>query len=196
MIQVTSTDFPVQAITLSPSRAKLLDPVIVQAEAARLKLVWQKTSPRPLWTGLFVLPVEGPFTASFGMRRSYNGGPATGYHGGVDIAAAEGTPVIAAAAGTVALAETLRVRGNAIVLDHGAGVHSAYYHLSRIDVSVGEQVRQGQTIGAVGATGLATGAHLHWEVRVGEIFVNPLEWTEKAMIPDSRPQQPSHSTEE
>jgi len=104
----------------------------------------------------------------------------------VDIAAGEGTPVIAAAAAVVALAEPLQVRGNAVILDHGAGVHSAYYHLSRIDVAVGEPVRQGQQIGLVGATGLSTGAHLHWEVRVGEIFVNPLEWTERAMGPGSR----------
>ncbi len=196
MVQVTSTDFPVQAITLPPSRAKLLDPVIVQAETARLKLVWQKTSPHPLWTGPFVLPVEGPLTAPFGARRSYNGGPATGYHGGVDIAAGTGTPVHAAGSGTVVLAETLQVRGNAVIVDHGAGVHSAYYHLSRIDVSVGEQVRQGQTLGAVGATGLATGAHLHWEVRIGEIFVNPLEWTQKVMGLNSRLQRPPHNTEE
>lgn len=180
-IPVTAADFPTQEVTLSPSRSQLLAPAIVQAEAARLQPVWQEFSPRPFWQGRFILPATGRYTSLYGTHRSYNGAPPAGYHGGVDIAAGEGTPVLAAAAAVVALAEPLQVRGNAVILNHGAGMHSAYYHLSRIDVAVGEPVRQGQQIGLVGATGLSTGAHLHWEVRAGEIFVNPLEWTERAM---------------
>jgi len=100
-----------------------------------------------------------------------------GYHTGQDIAVPQGTPVRAPAAGVVLLAEPLHVRGNAVVIDHGAGVTSNYWHLSRIAVRKGQQVKRGDVIGWVGTTGLSTGAHLHWEIRVYGVPVNPVPWT-------------------
>jgi murein DD-endopeptidase MepM/ murein hydrolase activator NlpD len=87
--------------------------------------------------------------------------------------------VVAAAAGVVALAEPLAVRGNAVIIDHGAGVLSGYYHLDRIVVNAGQTVAQGELIGEVGSTGLSTGSHLHWELRVGGVAVLPSEWVER-----------------
>jgi murein DD-endopeptidase MepM/ murein hydrolase activator NlpD len=102
----------------------------------------------------------------------------TTYHEGIDLGGITGEPVHAAAAGVVVLAETLQVRGNAVILDHGAGVLSGYYHLDRIAVQAGQRVGQGDLLGAMGATGLVTGSHLHWELRVGGVAVDPREWTE------------------
>ena len=77
----------------------------------------------------------------------------------------------------MALAEPLTVRGNAVIIDHGLGVHSGYYHLSEISVQEGQQVKKGDVVGKVGDTGLATGPHLHWEIRVNGINVDPAQWT-------------------
>jgi len=182
-VRVRRTKFVVQSITVPPGLASLLKPSVVQAEETHLRPVWRTVSGGPLWAGRFMLPADGLFTTPYGARRRYNGGPLDGYHGGVDIAVGAGTTVVAAADGVVVLAERLQVRGNTIILDHGAGVHTAYYHLSVLNVTVGQRVHRGQRIGLSGSTGLSTGAHLHWEVRVGEIFVNPLEWTQRTMGP-------------
>jgi murein DD-endopeptidase MepM/ murein hydrolase activator NlpD len=119
-------------------------------------------------------------TAGFGQRRSYAGGPVSSYHSGQDLGANSGAPVYAPAAGTVALAEALQVRGNAIIVDHGLGVLTGYWHLSEIDVVPGQSVARGEVIGRVGNTGLSTGPHLHWEIQVHGVPVDPLQWTRQA----------------
>ncbi|MFQ6000830.1 MAG: M23 family metallopeptidase, partial [Anaerolineae bacterium] len=83
--------------------------------------------------------------------------------------------------GRIALAEELTVRGKTVIIDHGLGVHTGYFHLSEIAVVPGQEVERGTLIGYVGSTGLATGAHLHWEMRIGEIGVDPTEWTARAI---------------
>ncbi|MDW8268706.1 MAG: M23 family metallopeptidase, partial [Anaerolineae bacterium] len=117
-------------------------------------------------------------TSPYGTKRSYNGGPVSSFHAGTDWGAPEGTPVWAPAHGTVVLAEMLDVRGGAVIIDHGLGVTSNFWHLSRIDVRPGDRVAPGDVIGLVGTTGLSTAAHLHWELRVGTLAVDPLQWTE------------------
>ena len=181
LVQVAAGEFPTEHIRLPPGAKKLLDPSLVRAENERLDAIFAAFSPQKRWDGLFALPVKGAITSRFGARRAYDGGPATSYHGGVDFRAAEGTPVHAAAAGRVALAEALTVRGQAVVLDHGLGVMSGYYHLSEIAVQAGQEVERGELIGKAGSTGLSTGAHLHWELRVNGVFVDPLQWTWQAM---------------
>jgi murein DD-endopeptidase MepM/ murein hydrolase activator NlpD len=144
--------------------------------------VFATTTPAQLWQGAFIWPHEGRITSPFGISRDYGDGRSSA-HGGVDISGEVGAPVIAAASGQVALAAELRVRGNAVILDHGLGVYSGYYHLSEILVQEGQQVAQGEIIGRLGNTGLSTGAHLHWEMSVGGVLVNPLEWTTR-QIPE------------
>jgi murein DD-endopeptidase MepM/ murein hydrolase activator NlpD len=128
----------------------------------------------------FLSPLEGeyPRTSPFGSRRTYGGGSAVSAHAGEDYSAPPGTPVRAPAAGTAMLAELLFVRGNAVVLDHGRGVFTGYWHLSALHVKEGDRVEAGQLLGEVGSTGLSTGAHLHWELRVHGVAVDPLQWLE------------------
>jgi murein DD-endopeptidase MepM/ murein hydrolase activator NlpD len=112
--------------------------------------------------------------------RSYDGGPYDSFHEGLDIANATGTPIVAAARGRVVLAEPdLLVRGGAVIIDHGQGVHTGYWHQSDLLVRAGEMVEQGQLIGRIGAKGMVTGPHLHWDVRIGPTNVQPLEWIEQ-----------------
>jgi len=122
----------------------------------------------PRWTEPFQFPIGEGFhrTSPYGTRRSYNGGPVSSYHAGSDWGAPEGTPIIAPAPGVIVLAEPLFVRGGAVIIDHGAGVYSNFWHMSQIDVKPGDVVQTGDQLGLVGSTGLSTGAHLHWEIRV------------------------------
>src|SRR6185437_8839269 len=115
------------------------------------------------WTGSFIRPADGPITSGFGSR--YH--PIlhrTRMHTGIDIGAGYGASIHAAAGGVVIFSGTRRGYGNCVIIDHGGGVSTLYGHCSRLLVSEGQQVSQGQTIARVGATGLATGPHLHFEV--------------------------------
>lgn len=127
------------------------------------------------WRQRFVWPATGRISGLFGSQRIYQGEPGA-YHGGVDVARPTGTPVIAPADGIVALAAAapFTLEGNLLMIDHGMGLVSAFLHLSRIDVRPGDRVRQGQVIGAIGATGRATGPHLHWGMTWRRSRIDPL----------------------
>lgn len=178
-VQVVAGDYPIDYVTLLPGRGALLDPQVNQEEWQVLEPLLKEVSSERLWAGSFISPTVGHISSYFGAMRSYNGGPPSSYHNGLDISNITGTLVVAPARGRVVLARPLVVRGQAILLDHGWGVHSGYFHLSEILVQEGELVEQGQPIGRVGATGLVSGAHLHWEMRVGLVAVDPLEWKER-----------------
>lgn len=120
----------------------------------------------------FLLPAIGPLSSRFGLRRIFNGLPRNP-HAGLDVAAGAGTPVKAPADGVVANIGDYFFNGNTIFIDHGQGLVSAYMHLSRIDVRAGDVVRKGKTLGAIGATGRATGPHLHWAVFLNNTAVDP-----------------------
>lgn len=180
-LSVAATAFPVQDITLPPGKETLLDPALVNKEAAELNAIVGRYTPSRLWSGTFRRPVSGGIISSqFGHRRSYNGGPvgACG-HEGIDFAIAAGTPVYSDARGEVMFAGLTQVRGNMVVVDHGLGVFTAYFHLSEIDVQVGQMVEGGTLIGKVGTTGLSTGPHLHWSMWVNGEYVDPAEWTRR-----------------
>ncbi|EAT09335.1 M23 family metallopeptidase [Sphingobium sp. 10 DY56-G10] len=128
------------------------------------------------WRQTFIWPRLGRISGLFGAQRIYQGEPGS-YHGGVDIAAATGEPVRAPADGVVILAATdkpFTLEGHLLMIDHGHGLNSAFLHLSRIDVKMGDHVAQGQQIGAVGATGRATGPHLHWGMKWHDARIDPL----------------------
>ncbi len=178
-VKVVSGAYETQHIVLPAGKGDLLAPARTQPEIKRLMALWTTPSNQQQWQGAFRFPIADGFqqTSPYGTRRSYNGGPVSSFHEGTDWGAPEGTPVIAPAAGTVVLAEPLDVRGGAVIIDHGLGVTSNFWHLSRIDVKPGEQVKSGQTIGLVGTTGLSTAAHLHWEMRIGGVAVEPRQWS-------------------
>lgn len=174
-LQIVAGEFGREILRFSPQVAKLLDPKITEAEQKRLSEVYAMSISRILWEGAFAWPCDGEITSEFGTRRGYEDREGS-YHAGIDISGQIGAIVRAPAAGIVVLAEPLQVRGNAVILDHGAGVFSSYCHLDRIEVQVGQAVQRGDILGRVGATGLVTGAHLHWELRVGGVAVDPKEW--------------------
>jgi murein DD-endopeptidase MepM/ murein hydrolase activator NlpD len=184
-IEVVEGEFAVEYIYLPPEVSKLLDPKTVREENERLAKILGIFIPRQMWRSVFSFPLRGmvDVTSPFGIRRSYNGRPARSYHGGIDFRASVGTPVYAANSGRVALAEELKVRGKTVIIDHGLGVMSGYFHLSEIAVVEGKEVKKGDLIGKVGTTGLSTGAHLHWEIKVGGVNVNPLQWTRRITCP-------------
>ena len=144
----------------------------IAAEAKRLASLFTQTTPR-VWRGSFQLPVPGQATSSFGRLTVLNGSP-RGRHQGADFRAAAGTTVVAPNAARVVLAEDLYFSGNTVVLDHGLGMFSLLAHLSRIDVTQGQEVERGAVLGASGATGRVTGPHLHWALRLSEFSVDPL----------------------
>ena len=173
---VTDQRYGYERIDLSPDRSNLLDPALSAAEREKIDAVRYTHTPERQWTGLFLQPVAGAISSYFGTRRSYNGSPYTRYHSGVDFNVGRGTLVRAPADGVVLMAEPLVVRGNVVILDHGQGVLTGYWHLSAFEVSPGDVVEAGDVIARVGNTGLSTGSHLHWEMWVGGVSVNALQW--------------------
>ena len=150
----------------------------VESEVARAREVSRRSHETPrLWSLPLTLPRGGRITSAYGGAREYNG-RVTSRHTGTDFAGAVGTPVGAAARGVVALVADFYLAGRAVYLDHGAGLVTGYFHLSRAHVAEGDTVAAGQRIGAVGRTGRVTGPHLHWIMRYGTISVDPMTLVE------------------
>jgi murein DD-endopeptidase MepM/ murein hydrolase activator NlpD len=174
-VRVKASSLPVQYITLRGSKAGLH---ATETEKTRVRAALHSLTTEKLNRGPFTLPCNGAVTSIFGRKRSYNGGPATSYHKGVDFGAPSGTPILAPASGAVVLAGTVEegfvVHGNTVILDHGRGLTSVYLHMSAITVKEGDLVQQGEEIGRVGHTGISTAPHLHWGTYLYGISVNPL----------------------
>jgi murein DD-endopeptidase MepM/ murein hydrolase activator NlpD len=176
-----------------PPGAPLIDAFLVvnrdqrkEAEKQKRALA-AKTADKPLWEGAFVQPRNTKVFANFAETRTYvyQGKEVDQQvHYGYDLASTKQSPVPAANKGTVVFAGPFSIYGNAVVLDHGLGLQTLYGHLSAIDVKVGDSVTKGQELGRSGATGLAIGDHLHYEVLVNGISVTPLEWWDAKWMRD------------
>lgn len=177
-IAVTPRDWPVERIDGVPPETVNPPPQIaarIAREQARVSAARERDDARDDYEQAFIWPVHGRISGRFGNARVYNGQASPSGHSGMDIAAPKGTPVKAPAAGVVTFADPdLYLTGGTVLLDHGHGVSSNFLHLSRLDVKVGDRVDQGQVIGAVGATGRATGPHLHWGMSWFTTRVDPL----------------------
>ena len=125
------------------------------------------------WHGVFIQPVEARVSTEFGLFRYTNGSSSARRHTGIDLAAPAGTPVPASNAGRVIFAGEVIMTGNTVIIEHGGGLKTMYLHMSELDCEEGQMVEQGDIIGLVGSTGYSTGAHLHFEVRLGEYAINP-----------------------
>ncbi|MDX1520102.1 MAG: LysM peptidoglycan-binding domain-containing M23 family metallopeptidase [Anaerolineae bacterium] len=182
-VTVVEGPYDVENIQLDASRGSLLTDDLIRQEYEMLIAIWQQVSPQPRWSGPFHFPVAGDpqITSLFGTRRSYNGSPATSFHGGTDFGGGSGTPIYAPAPGTVVLAQQLTLRGNAVVIDHGMGVYSGYWHQTQLAVIEGQEINTGDLIGYMGDTGLVTGPHLHWEIRLNGIAVEPMQWVQQSI---------------
>ncbi len=182
MIVVQSGYYPEDPV-LSVEPATI-DPAVNDPENAKLLALTAPATPQKYWQGAFKNPSVFPdcFTSQFGDRRTYIG---TGtnetfysYHSGLDFCGGSGLAISAAADGVVIFTGLLTVHGNTTIIDNGWGVYSEYCHQSEIDVQVGQHVKAGDKIGNVGATGRVTGAHLHFEIWVNGIEVQPMDWLE------------------
>ncbi len=184
-LKVVSGRFPVQKLRVAPAYVEPPESELdrIREDREKVARVWETGRASRAWTTAFRPPIEAAIHDNFGSRRVFNGQPRSP-HDGVDIAAAAGVPVRSPAAAVVALAEALYFSGGTVILDHGTGLFTLYFHLSRIDVKAGETLVPGQMIGAVGATGRATGPHLHWGARLNRARVNPLDLLRLAAWPD------------
>ncbi|HEY0070844.1 MAG TPA: M23 family metallopeptidase, partial [Chloroflexia bacterium] len=185
-LEITPYNFPSEVLSFDPETAALLDPAYTGPETETLERIFAGRTPEQYWDGPFIMPLAGNIriTSQFATRRCYNcavGSKPTSYHGGLDMAAVEGTPVRAPAAGKVVFAGKLQVRGNVVIIDHGLGVYTLLAHNSRLLVQEGQMVRQGDRVSLSGNTGLSNGPHLHWEVHASGPPVEPLEWVKRAM---------------
>ncbi|HEY6242257.1 MAG TPA: peptidoglycan DD-metalloendopeptidase family protein [Burkholderiales bacterium] len=173
---VGAHDYETQRITLAnrrmvePERADLRRIEREQEAIVRAFATWSDSAPESLG---FVLPTTGRISSTFGLRRIFNDEPRQP-HSGLDIAASEGTPIVAPAAGTVIETGEYFFNGNSVFVDHGQGLVTMYNHLSRIDVAKGARLARGERIGTVGRTGRVTGPHLHWSVSLNSARVDPV----------------------
>ena len=176
-IAVSARDWPVQRVDGVPPKTVDPPPEIaerIRREQAQVVAARARDDDRADFAQRFAWPLQGRVSGRFGNQRVYNGKPGSP-HSGMDIAAPTGTAVRAPAAGVVTFAAPdLYLTGGTVLLDHGFGISSNFLHLSRIDVKVGDRIAQGQTIGAVGATGRATGPHLHWGMNWFDVRIDPL----------------------
>jgi murein DD-endopeptidase MepM/ murein hydrolase activator NlpD len=174
-ISVTDKVFALQRLTLPPELVTLSEKNLrrVGREKARLDKIWRKETLERFWKGGFIKPVEGEWGSGFGLRRIINDEPRSP-HTGVDITAPEGSPIRAGNSGRVVLTDELFFSGNSIIIDHGQGLYSMYFHLSKFLVKEGQRVDKRDIIGLVGATGRASGPHLHWGVRLQDARVDPV----------------------
>jgi murein DD-endopeptidase MepM/ murein hydrolase activator NlpD len=173
---VTDKTYQSQHITIKDKRKvnpEKRDMERIGREQRQIKKALAAWNEQPPETLRFLLPVEGPVSSPFGLKRFFNEQPRRP-HSGLDLAAAEGTPIRAPASGRIADTGDFFFNGNTVFIDHGQGLVTMYCHMSRIDVEPDQEVASGEIIGAVGKTGRATGAHLHWGVSLNDARVDPM----------------------
>lgn len=176
-IRITARDWPIQRINGVPPATVNPPPAIAQRiarENGRIVAARRDDSANSDFAQAFIWPVKGRISGRFGNQRVFNGTPKSP-HSGMDIAAAQGTPIRAPAGGRITLAEKdFYLTGGTVMIDHGHGISSNFLHMSRLDVKVGDVVKQGDVVGAVGSTGRSTGPHLHWGMTWFDTRIDPL----------------------
>lgn len=179
LLRVKEKAFPREELTVPPSFDRIDEATRkrIEREQAALDWLWALATPRRLWEGGFLRPVSGGVTSPFGLRRIING-YSRSPHGGVDLKASLGSEIRAANHGQVVLRDDFYFSGKSIVLDHGAGLYTMYFHLSEFVAEKDVLVRKGDVIGRAGMSGRVTGPHLHWGARLNGARVDPHELLE------------------
>ena len=173
-IRIKERDFGEQRITLPEEMVELDEDTLkqVEDEEKKVKEIWTKERSDRLWRGKFIKPLDGEVISPFGVRRILNDLPRN-RHSGVDLEAGMGEEIRSSNAGIVVLVDELYFSGKSVVVDHGRGLYTMYFHLSRIDVEEGQRVKKGEVLGLAGSTRRSTGPHLHWGVRLHDARVDP-----------------------
>ncbi|KAF0132952.1 MAG: peptidase M23/M37 family [Candidatus Saganbacteria bacterium] len=179
-IDVAYRNYPKVSFWLKPAKKKLLTADVIAEEWAKIEEKILKLSEDKLWDGFFIKPVPGITTMPFGMREFINNKVA-GRHRGWDFRAKVGTPVKSAQNGVVRVAEFFKSFGGTVVVDHGQGINTLYFHLSKINAEPGQKLSKGEIIGLSGNTGISSGPHLHWGMSVHNIRVDPMQWVNTIM---------------
>ncbi len=173
-IEVVDGNYRSEKLTVDKKKIdppkKVLNRII--REQRQIGAVYRKIDTKKLWNGPFTLPLDSEITSPFGNKRLYNG-KMNGFHQGLDLRARTPLPILAPADGRVAIAKDLYFTGGTVILDHGHGLFTIYAHMSRIDVKVDDIVKKGGALGLTGATGRASGPHLHWGAVLNRQKFNP-----------------------
>ncbi len=175
-IEVTDKDYGIRRLTLPKNMVDLDAETLKRAkkESGIMRRLWDAPPSIPYWNGPFERPIPGEVVGSFGRRSIINNQPRAP-HSGVDLKAEKGTPIKAINHGIATFTGAHFFTGQTVVMDHGGGIQSMYFHLEKILVQQGKMIEKGQVIGLVGSTGRATGPHLHWGIRINGARVNPLK---------------------
>ncbi len=179
-LRVKNRDYSTERLSVPASFDRFDEATLkrIRREKKRMTRLWSISSGQRWWEAPFVAPVPGAITSPFGLRRVINGSPRSP-HTGVDLRAAEGVEIVATNHATVVLVDDFYFNGKSVVLDHGGGLYTMYFHLSDFRVKEGSRVRTGEVIGLAGMTGRVTGPHLHWGARLNGARVNPFELLNK-----------------
>lgn len=173
---VKEKSFPQEKLSVPPGFDRLDEAILkrIEKEREQMARLWATSSPSRLWEGRFLPPISGGITSPFGLRRIVNGSPRAP-HTGVDLKAAPGSELVAPNNGRVVLQDDFFFNGKSLVLDHGGGLYTMYFHLQDFAVEKGSQVRRGDLLGWTGMTGRVTGPHLHWGARLNGARIDPFE---------------------
>ena len=174
-IKIREKDYGVRKLTLPDNQVNLNEKDLARAEkeSTIMDRLWVASKPAPFWNSPFIMPLDSKVIGTFGRRSIINDQPRSP-HTGVDLRGSRGTPVKATNDGKIVLTGNLFFTGNTVVIDHGAGIMSMYFHLDKINVKKGDKISRGKVLGTVGSTGRATGPHLHWGIRISNQRVDPI----------------------
>lgn len=174
-LRIDPYPYPSETLTVDPAKVTPPPEALerIEQERTEAQTLYNTFTPIRYWDKPFIAPMDADITSVYGAARTYNG-TLKSYHGGVDFRARTPLPVLAANDGIVVLVKDRYYAGDTVIIDHGEGIYSCYFHLSRYDVRIGDRVRRGQTIGLTGATGRITGPHLHFGMVVHGIQTDPL----------------------
>lgn len=190
MLKIKPKSFPQESFSVATEFEPFGPEVLerIRREQKQFSSVFALSTPQRLWDGPFVPPVAGGVTSPFGFRRVINGIPRAP-HTGVDLKAPLGTEVLAANHGRVALVGDFFFSGKSLVLDHGGGLYTSYFHLSEFKVDAGSEIRKGEVVALSGMTGRVTGPHLHWGARINGARVDPFNLIEKLARNPEKPRR-------
>lgn len=180
-VLIGAGQFAFENLVVGPQLTPLLADDINKEERVALDGIFKRNfTGAQYWSGPFALPIKSArFVSYYGTRRNFNRGTLNTFHSGVDMSASIGTPISAAAPGKVIAVQPFPIRGNVVIVDHGRGVFTIYCHMSKFKAQLGDIVQTGDVLGYTGSTGRSLGPHLHFELSVGGVTVNPIAWLQR-----------------